>query len=66
VTNDNYLLKQKKHLRENMGGRKTIEDGGTLQEGIPYTYQEDKANYPPKYKTLRFTFGGRVEILECK
>ena len=44
-----------------------IEDGGLLQEGIPYTYWDD---YPPpdrKWKQfLRFTFGGREETLEMQ
>jgi len=46
-------------------GRIFIEDGGLLQEGIPYTYWDD---YPsPDYKRvqfLRFTFGGRSETLQ--
>jgi hypothetical protein len=43
-------------------GKIFIENGGQV-EGIPYTYDEDKS-YPPKYKLLTFTFGGRLEILE--
>ena len=46
-------------------GKIYIEDGGLLQEGIPYTYWED--NPPPNYakiRFLRFTFGGRVETLQ--
>jgi hypothetical protein len=46
-------------------GRIYIEDGGLLQEGIPYTYWDD---YPsPDYKRvqfLRFTFGERSETLQ--
>jgi len=41
-----------------------IEDGGTLQTGIPYIYWDDDP--PPDYKRkqfLRFTFGGRQETL---
>jgi len=46
-------------------GKIFIEDGGMVQEGIPYIYWDD--NFPPDYrkvKFLRFTFGGRVETLE--
>jgi len=46
-------------------GKIFIEDGGSLQEGIPYTYWEESP--PPdykKFKFLRFTFGGRVEKLQ--
>jgi hypothetical protein len=42
-----------------------IEDGGTLQTGIPYTYWDDYP--PPDYKRkqfLRFTFGDRQETLQ--
>ena len=42
-----------------------IEDGGLLQEGIPYTYWDDSP--PPSYmkiKFLRFTFGSRAETLQ--
>ncbi|MDR0457295.1 MAG: hypothetical protein LBH20_11510 [Treponema sp.] len=46
-------------------GKIFIENGGAVQEGIPYVYDEDKS-YPPKYKLLHFKFGGRDEILECK
>jgi len=46
-------------------GRIYIEDGGLLQEGIPYTYWDD---YPaPDYKRvqfLRFNFGRRQETLQ--
>ena len=45
-------------------GRIFIEDGGLVQEGIPYSYWYD--NPPPSYKRvefLRFTFGGRQETL---
>jgi hypothetical protein len=46
-------------------GRIYIEDGGLLQEGIPYSYWDD---YPsPDYKRvqfLRFTFGERSETLQ--
>ena len=48
-------------------GKFFIEDGGILQEGIPFTYWDD---YPPpdyrKIKFLRFTFGDRVETLQKK
>ena len=46
-------------------GKIFIEDGGILQEGIPYTYWTE--NSPPDYtriKLLRFTFGGREESLQ--
>jgi hypothetical protein len=46
-------------------GKIFIEDGGLLQEGIPYTYWEDDSY--PDYKNLKFisfTFSGRVEKLE--
>jgi predicted small secreted protein len=46
-------------------GKIFIEDAGSLQEGIPYTYWEETP--PPAYKKLkflRFTFGGRVETLQ--
>jgi hypothetical protein len=46
-------------------GKLFIENGGAGQEGIPYVYDEDKS-YPPKYKLLRFTFGGRDEILQSE
>jgi len=42
-----------------------IEDAGTLQTGIPYTYWEDYP--PPDYKRkqfIRFTFGDRQETLQ--
>ena len=45
-------------------GKIYIEDGGFLQEGLPYTYWDDTP--PPDYrkiKFLRFTFGGRAETL---
>jgi hypothetical protein len=48
-------------------GKIFIEDGGLLQEGIPYTYWEDSP--PPNYRKvryLRFTFGGRSETLQCQ
>jgi hypothetical protein len=37
---------------------------GTLQDGIPFTYSE-VGSYPQKYKLLEFTFGGRIETLQC-
>jgi len=46
-------------------GKIFIEDGGSLQEGIPYTYWEQSS--PPdnkKLNFLRFTFGDRVETLQ--
>jgi len=46
-------------------GKLFIEDGGLVQEGIPYVYWDD--NPPPDYrkvKFLRFTFGSREETLE--
>jgi len=46
-------------------GKFFINDGGLVQEGIPYVYWDD--NLPPDYrkvKFLRFTFGSRVETLE--
>jgi hypothetical protein len=46
-------------------GKIFINDGGMVQEGIPYIYWEDE--FPPDYqkvKFLRFTFGDRVETLE--
>jgi len=46
-------------------GKIFIEDGGMVQEGIPYIYWDDSP--PPDYKKvkfLRFTFGGRVETLK--
>jgi len=42
-----------------------IEDGGMVQESIPYIYWDDSP--PPDYKKvkfLRFTFGGRIETLQ--
>ena len=48
-------------------GKIFIEDGGLLQEGIPYTYWDDSP--PPDYKKrrfLRFTFGSRVETLQSQ
>jgi hypothetical protein len=47
-------------------GKIFIEDGGVLQEGIPYTWWENDPS-PPDYKRLqflRFTFGDRVETLQ--
>ena len=44
-----------------------IQDGGMLQEGIPYIYWDDSP--PPDYKKvkfLRFTFGDRVETLQSQ
>ena len=49
------------------GGKIFIEDGGLLQEGIPYTYWDD--NPPPSYKKikfLRFNFGGRAETMQSQ
>ncbi|MDR0290879.1 MAG: hypothetical protein LBI06_08090 [Treponema sp.] len=46
-------------------GQIFIEDGGMVQEGIPYIYWDDKL--PPdnrKVKFLRFTFGDRFETLQ--
>jgi len=43
-------------------GKIFIEDGGMVQEGIPYIYWESPDN--KKVKFLRFTFGNRVETLE--
>jgi len=46
-------------------GKIFINDGGMVQEGIPYIYWDDA--FPPDYrkvKFLRFTFGDRVETLE--
>jgi len=46
-------------------GKFFIEDGGLVQEGIPYAYWDDTP--PPDYrkvKFLRFTFGGRIETLK--
>jgi hypothetical protein len=48
-------------------GKIFIEDGGLLLEGIAYTYWEESP--PPAYtklKFLGFTFGGRVEKLQCQ
>jgi len=46
-------------------GKIFIEDGGFLQEGIPYFYwaESPPADYK-KIKFLRFTFGDRVETLQ--
>ncbi|MDR2923412.1 MAG: hypothetical protein LBU85_08745 [Treponema sp.] len=43
-------------------GKIFIDYGGAVN-GIPYIYTETGA-YPPKYKLLEFTFGGREEILQ--
>jgi hypothetical protein len=45
-------------------GKIFIENGGAVQEGIPYTYQEDKGHNPPAYKIITFNFGGRIETLQ--
>ncbi|MDR2597469.1 MAG: hypothetical protein LBC76_09155 [Treponema sp.] len=44
-------------------GKIFIEYGGTVQDGIPYTYTET-GTYQNKYKLLEFNFGGRKEILQ--
>jgi hypothetical protein len=46
-------------------GKIFIEDGGLLQEGIPYTYWENSLSYGyNNEKLLRFTFDGRDETLQ--
>jgi len=45
-------------------GKLFIEDGGLIQEGIPYTYWEDNPPGYGKLKFLRFTFADRVETLQ--
>ena len=47
-------------------GKIFIEYGGTVREGIPYTYDEDDDHYPPQYKLITLSFGGRTQILECQ
>ena len=47
-------------------GKIFIEYGGTVREGIPYTYDEDDDHYPPQYKIIRLNFGGRTQILESQ
>ena len=48
-------------------GKFFINDGGLVQEGIPYVYWDDEfPSYYKKIKLLRFTFGGRVETLEWR
>jgi hypothetical protein len=44
-------------------GKIYIEDAGTMQEGIPYTYWEDSFPDYTRLQRLRFTFDGRVETL---
>ena len=44
------------------GGRIFIKDSGLFQEGIPYKIYWD--NYSLSGQFLRFSFGGRQEILE--
>ena len=46
-------------------GKIFIEYGGSVQNGIPYTYTEGGV-YPDKYKLLEFSFGGRREIVQLE
>ena len=50
------------------GGKLFIQDGGVLQEGIPYNYWEGGGSSPDYKKTkfLEFTFSDRVEKLQNK
>ena len=44
-------------------GKIFIDYGGTVQNGIPYYFTET-GTYPNKTKLLKFSFGGRPEILQ--
>ncbi|MDR1840209.1 MAG: hypothetical protein LBQ93_11585 [Treponema sp.] len=57
-----YFTKRAALLGYSEGRRIFIKDGGLFQEGIPYTlYWGD---YSLNSQFLRFSFGGRQEILE--